>query len=353
MNKNILITGANAMDTKELTHILLSRGDRVILTYRRNSLLDLVQIRRLFDLELNSDNGCELDFEFCDITDQSSVITCIKEVLSKYGSIDQLYMIAAMSNVGNSFNQKEYSIICNGQSYYFFLEAVKNLTRDTKVYGAMTSELAGNVPDGYLFTEESVWNPKSPYGYGKQLGGQWIKHYRDSLDCNLFCCFGLLFNHSSAAYRSLDFFCRKLTNSFARIALGKQEKVKFGFLDFWRDEGYSPFYAEQMINMLENPRGPLDYVIATGETHHAEEYLDIVGGYFNLDWKNVVEIDNNIKRPNEVVRLIGCPDKAVKDFGFRPNRISFKNQLELMSKYDYSLEKDGKAERPDVFKLFP
>lgn len=353
MSKVCLITGANAMDSKELSHILLSRGYKVILTYRRNSSLNLENIKSLFLKELNLNNGCSLDFEFCDITDQNSVNLCIKSVVEKYSKIDHCYLIAAMSHVGHSFQQKEYSIIANGQSYYYFLEAIKKLTPSTHVYGALTSELAGNVLENNSFNEKTPWAPKSPYSYGKALGGYWIQHYRESIDNNLFCCYGILFNHSSAGYRTTDFFIRKLTNSFARIALGKQKNIEFGFLDFWRDEGYSSFYAEQMINMLENPRGPTDYVIATGKTHHAEEFLDLVGQYFNLNWKNIVKINNDLKRPNEVVRLIGDSSKAQQELNWNPNRISFKDHIDLMCKYDYELESGIIPIRPNVFELYP
>ncbi len=346
MNRINLITGANSMDSKELTHILLARGDTVILTYRRNSLFNVDTIRCLFSNELAL--GGKLYFEVCDITDQNSVNECIKNTLKNHGKIDCLYMIAAMSHVGMSFSQKEYSILANGQSYYYFLESLLQNSPCTRVYGALTSELAGNVEPGTIFNEQTPWSPKSPYAYGKQLGGQWIKHFRESN--NMFCCFGILFNHSSAAYRTTDFFIRKLTNSFAKIAVGKQEIVEFGFLDFWRDEGYSSFYCEQMIKMLENSN-PTDYVIATGQTHHAEEYLDIVGKYFNLDWKKVVKINASLKRPREVVRLVGDSSKAQKELGFNPNRITFKKHLDLMCKYDYDLEMGLKPERPNVFEI--
>lgn len=350
--KNYLITGANAMDSKELTHILLRRGARVILTYRRNTCLETSTIRALFAAELVQFPESRLEFELCDITDQDSVNQCIKSVLNKYGDIEHLYMIAAMSHVGDSFNQKEYSIMANGQSYYYFLEAVKNLTPKTYVYGALTSELAGNVETGATFNESTPWNPKSPYSYGKELGGRWIQHYREASDCGLYACFGILFNHSST-YRTTDFFIRRLTNSFAKIALGKQKDIQFGFLDFWRDEGYSAFYAEQMIKMLENPLGPTDYVIATGDTHHAEEYLDLAASHFNLRWQDVVKIDQSRMRPREVKRLIGDSSKAQRELGFRPNRMSFKDHIGIMCAYDYSLESGGQPKRPDVFSLFP
>ena len=119
--KLALITGAGSMDGKTLALILLNKGYDIVLTYRRNSFFNQQNI--IDQLEINHSEllKSRLHFEICDITDQSSVNACIKNTIKKFNKIDELYMIAAMSHVGNSFNQKEYSIVANGQSYYFFL----------------------------------------------------------------------------------------------------------------------------------------------------------------------------------------------------------------------------------------
>ena len=194
MSNNIaLITGAGGMDAKTLTHLLLSKNYKVILTYRRNSYFDEANIKNHFKDDLEKYPNSELYLEVCDISCQNSINECIRSVLKQHTRIDELYMLAAMSHVGNAFKQKELCINVNGQSYYYFLEALSNLSPKTKVYGALTSELAGNVPDGFYFNENTVWNPKSPYSIGKMLGGQWIKFYRESLDKKLFACFDIAF----------------------------------------------------------------------------------------------------------------------------------------------------------------
>lgn len=350
MNKIAVITGANSMDGKTLTHLLLSKDYTVILTYRRNTLYNEENIRSLFTDELMKYRG-GVDFEICDITDHNSVKECILSILKKYGKIDELYLIAAMSHVGNSFKQKEYSIICNGQSYYYFLETLKTFSPTTRTYGALTSELAGNVPDGQLFNEESPWNPKSPYGYGKALAGYWIRHYRECSDSNLFCCYGVLMNHSNC-YRTRDFLIRKVTSTFAKIVLGKEKKLKLAHLNFARDEHWSDFGCEMMWKMLQNEY-PTDYVIGNGETHWGEEYLDIAADYFNLNWPDYVEFDDSLNRPNEVVRLIADPSKAERELGWRKNRISFKKHIALMCDFDYKLESGLNPTRPNVFEMFP
>jgi GDPmannose 4,6-dehydratase len=334
--KVAIITGAGAMDSKTLARFLQYKNYKVILTFRRNSLFN----KELWfkEVQLEDNNLNKFYFESCDITDQNSVRELIKTVVVKHGKIDELYMIAAMSHVGDSFKNKETSIITNGQSYYFFLESLKEFSSKTKVYGALTSELAGNVIEGEYFDENFKWNPKSPYAIGKALGGHWIKFYRESLDAQMFACFGILFNHSNI-FRSSDFFISKCCKAAANIECGKQAELILGNLNFYRDEHWSDFGVEMMWKMLQQDI-PSDYVIGTGAAHHGEEYLDSAFGYFNLDWKKFVKFDKNLLRPNEVKRLISNSKKAQKELGWNPHRITFKQHIgELCGFYHNSQNK--------------
>src|ERR1700688_950235 len=132
MNNISLVTGASGMDAKTITHFLLSKGYKVILTYRRNSYFDEEKIKNHFKQDL-IDNSMSLLFcEVCDISCQNSVNECIRSVINQHSRIDELYHLAAMSHVGNSFKQKELSIITNGQSHYYFLESLKNYSPKTR-----------------------------------------------------------------------------------------------------------------------------------------------------------------------------------------------------------------------------
>ena len=348
MNNIALITGANSMDAKTLTHLLLKKGYRVILTYRRNTWFDEGKIKSIFAADLARHPNSELFLQVCDISCQNSVKECVKSVLKEHGRIDELYLLAANSHVGESFKNKELSIQTNGQSVYYFLETLKNLSRGTRVYFSSTSELAGGVESG-KFNEESLWNPRSPYAISKELGARWVNFYRDSLDSGMFCCYGLLFNHSNT-YRSKDFVSRKITNTAAQIALGKQKELELGHLEWARDEQWSDFGCEMMWKMLQGDK-PQNYVIGNGETHWGEEFVGEAFSHFNLNWKDYVKFNNALKRPNEVVRLIADSSKAQKELGWVPNRISFKKHIQLMCDYDYQLESGKVAVRPDVFAL--
>ncbi len=346
MNNIALITGANGMDAKTLTHLLLSKGYLVILTYRRNSYFDENNIKQLFYDDLIKNKNSQLECEICDISCQNSVIECIRSCLKKYSRIDELYQLAAMSHVGNSFQQKELSIIVNGQSHYYFLEALKNYSHNTKYYGAMTSELVGGKLEG-SFNEGCKWDPRSPYAIGKELGARWIDFYRESKDSNLFACYGILFNHSNT-YRSLDFVIKKITNTAARIYLGKEKTLKLAHLDWARDEHWSDFGCEMMWKMLQLEK-PDNFVIGNGEIHWGKEYVELAFNYFNLDWKKYVVFNKDLVRPNEVIRLQSDSSKAQQLLGWVPNRISFKKHIELMCQFDFALENGEKPKRIDLF----
>lgn len=348
MNNIALITGANGMDAKTLTHFLLSKNYKVILTYRRNTYFDEERIKSIFNDDLTQYPNSELHLEVCDITCENSVNNCITSILKKHSRIDELYLLAANSHVGESFKNKDLSIQTNGQSVLYFMECLKKVSIKTRVYFAATSELVGGIESG-KYNENCPWNPRSPYAIGKALGARWINFYRDSLDSNMFCCYGILFNHSNT-YRSKDFVIRKITNTAAKIALGKVNELKLGHLEWARDEHWSDFGCEAMWKMLQLEK-PENFVIGNGETHWGEEYVEAAFNYFNLDWKKYIKFDESLKRPNEVVRLIADCTKAENKLGWKPNRISFKNHISIMCKYDYDFELGNNPIRPNIFKL--
>jgi len=348
MNNIALITGANGMDAKTLTHLLLSKDYKVILTYRRNTYFDEDKIRAIFSNDLNKYPKSELHLQVCDIACQDSVRNCIKSVLKEHSRIDELYLLAANSHVGESFKNKELSIQTNGMSVYYFLEALKQFSPKTRTYFAATSELVGGVEHG-AYSENEPWNPRSPYAIGKALGARWINFYRDSLDSGLFCCYGILFNHSNT-YRSKDFVIRKITNTAAKIALGKETELKLGHLHWARDEHWSDFGCEAMWKMLQLEK-PENFVVGNGITHWGEEYVEAAFGHFNLNWKDYVKFDDGLKRPNEVVKLVADSNKAQDKIDWKPCRIPFDLHIKLMCDYDYALESGNPTVRPDIFEI--
>ena len=128
---------------------------------------------------------------------------------------------------------------------------------------------------------------------------------------------------------------RKITRAATRISVGLQDKLYLGNLDARRDWGYAPEYVEAMWLMLQQ-ENPDDYVIATGETHSVEEFVEEAFSLLGLNWRKHVEIDQRYIRPTEVDLLLGDYSKAKKKLAWEP-KVSFKELVRIMVEADLEL----------------
>lgn len=319
-NKKALITGITGQDGAYLANFLLGKGYEVHGLYRRVSSPNVWRLLGLGILnKVNLIPG--------DMTDMASISNAI--VKSKP---DEIYNLAAQSFVGTSFEQPIVTAQVDGIGVVMLLEAVKQINPKIKVYHASTSELYGNckchVNNDHL-NEDSLFWPVSPYAASKLYSFHQVRIYREAY--GMFVTNGILFNHESPL-RGLEFVTRKITNSLARIKLGLQKKIELGNLDSLRDWGYAPEYVEAMWLMLQQSSAD-DFVIATGETHTAGEFLEQACEYLNLDAGNIVVQNEKLFRPIELNCLIGDASKAKKVLGWGPN-VTFKELVKIMAQKD-------------------
>jgi GDPmannose 4,6-dehydratase len=156
-------------------------------------------------------------------------------------------------------------------------------------------------------------------------------NYRESYD--IFGTSGILFNHESPL-RGREFVTRKITDSVAKIVLGKLDVLELGNLDAKRDWGYAKEYVEGMWRMLQAER-PDTYVLATNRTETVRDFVTMAfkGAGVALEWsgsgenetghctrsgKAVVRVSPKFYRPAEVDLLIGNPEKAKRELGWEP-----------------------------------
>ena len=139
-------------------------------------------------------------------------------------------------------------------------------------------------------------------------------NYRNA--SNLFASNGILFNHESPR-RGETFVTRKITRGTTRIKTGLQDKLYLGNLQAKRDWGYAKDYVEAMWLMLQHDE-PDDFVIATGETHTVQSFVDLVFEQLELDAQAHIEIDPRYFRPTEVDLLLGDYSKAQSVLGWQP-----------------------------------
>ena len=318
--KRALITGINGMDGSHLADFLLEKGYEVFGMERRSSSKNRTNTWHLED---------KITFLNGDLTDQNSLVRCLVK-----SNPHEVYNLAAMSFVGESWNTPEQTGDVSGMGALRMLEAIREYGHDIKFYQASTSEMFGRMVENPA-NENTPFYPRSPYGVAK-LYGHWItKNYRESYD--MFNCSGILFNHESER-RGIEFVTRKITDGVAKIHLGLKDHITLGNLDSKRDWGYSPDYVESMWLMLQQDK-PDDYVIATGKDHTIREFLDVAFNHVGIsDWTKYVKQDERFMRPAEVAVLCGDSSKARDILGWKP-KTSFEQMVVNMVDNDLKLSK--------------
>jgi GDPmannose 4,6-dehydratase len=118
----------------------------------------------------------------------------------------------------------------------------------------------------------------------------------------------------------------------ARIAHGLSTELRLGNLEAKRDWGYAGDYVRAMHLMLKHDE-PADYVIATGETHSVQEFVEAAFAEAGLDWSEYVVQDERFMRPAEVELLVGDATKAREVLGWRPT-VDFRGLVKLMVEAD-------------------
>lgn len=322
MAKRALITGITGQDGSYLAEFLLDKGYEVYGFVRRLSTPNIGNIQHIQD-KIHLVSG--------DLLDQGSLQDALKE-----SRPDEVYNLAAQSFVKASWEQPVLTGEFTGLSVTKVLEAIRHTDKNIRFYQASSSEMFGKVTETPQ-RETTRFYPRSPYGVAKVYGHYITVNYRESYD--MFACSGILFNHESPR-RGIEFVTRKISNSVARIKLGLQDKIILGNLDAKRDWGFSKDYVEAMWLMLQQDK-PDDYVIATGETHSVQEFVELAFEAAGIsDWEKYVEANNpKFNRPAEVDYLIGDYSKAKQELGWTP-KTSFKELVDMMVKSDIELEKE-------------
>lgn len=322
MGKRALITGITGQDGAYLAKLLLDKGYEVYGFYRRLSSPNFWRLQYLDIFE-------KVYLIPGDLADMASIIEALK-----ISEPDEVYHLAAQSFVGASFETPIATTDDTGLAVTRLLEAIRQIYPETRFYFAATSEMYGKT--GILkgerpLNEDDFFHPMSPYAAAK-LYGYWVTRiYREGY--SIFAVNGILFNHESPL-RGLEFVTRKIANEVAKIALGISKELRLGNLKAKRDWGYAPEYVEAMWLMLQRPE-PSDYVIATGEAHSVQEFVEKAFDIVGLDWQEYVVIDKRFFRPLDVPCLIGDYSKAERELGWRP-RVKFDKLVEIMVKEELS-----------------
>ncbi len=340
--KKAIITGITGQDGAYLTELLLEKGYEVYGTYRRTSSVNFWRLE-----ELGVHMNANLHLVEYDLTDASASIRLLADIKP-----DEVYNLAAQSFVAVSFEQPITTANITGLGALNLLEAIRIVNPKIKFYQASTSEMFGKVQE-IPQTESTPFYPRSPYAVAKLFAHWTTINYSESYD--IFACSGILFNHESPL-RGKEFVTRKITDTVAKINLGKPDVLELGNMDAKRDWGYAKEYVDGMYRMLQHDR-PDTYVLATNQTwtvrHFVELAFKVVGieivwkgkqeqetGIDKKTGKTMVQVNPRYYRPCEVELLIGNPQKAKRQLGWEP-KTSLEDLCKMMVEADIRRNEKG------------
>jgi GDPmannose 4,6-dehydratase len=319
--KRALITGITGQDGSYLAELLLDKGYEVHGLIRRSSSFSTARIDHLYSDEHALERPLHLHYG--DLSDSSSLINTINKVKP-----EEVYNLGAQSHVKVSFEMPEFTADTAGMGNLRLLEAIRYADWPIRFYQAGSSEMFGLVRERPQ-TETTPFHPRSPYAVSKVFSHWMTVQYREAY--GLFAANGILFNHESPR-RGATFVTRKITRALAQIVAGRQSELYLGNLEARRDWGYAPEYVEAMWRMLQHHE-PDDFVVATGEMHTVQEFLDASFRLVGLRPEDHVRIDPRYFRPTEVDELCGDASKAANLLDWRATT-SFESLVRIMVEAD-------------------
>lgn len=295
-----LICGISGQDGAYLARLLLQQGYRVIGASRDAQVGSFGNLAKLGIRD-------QVELASMALSDFRSVL----QVLAKYDP-DEIYNLAGQSSVGLSFEQPVETLESISIGTLNLLEGIRFLNRNIRLYNAGSSECFGDTGNAPA-NEQTPFRPRSPYAVAKAAAFWQVDNYREAY--GLYACSGILFNHESPL-RPERFVTQKIIRAASRIANGSNERLKLGNLDIQRDWGWAPEYVEAMWKMLQQPQ-PEDFVIATGETHSLQNFVEEVFAAVNLDWRSHVDTDPALMRPTDLAVSRADPSHAKAKLGWQ------------------------------------
>jgi len=319
--KTALVTGLTGQDGALLARLLLSKDYRVVGAVRRSASGNLWRLE-----ELGIHRHERLSMKTFDLLDADGMRRLLDSVHP-----DEVYNFAAQSSVSASFEEPSLTLQAVGAAPLHLLEAIRRLDPKIRFFQASSAEMFG-LPRCAPQDEDTPLSPRTPYGAAKAYAHWMTVSYRDTY--GMFGCSGILYNHESAL-RSREFVTRKITDSVAKIRLGKLDCLLLGRLDSRRDWGYAPEYVEAIWLMMQAPSAAT-YILATGRTTSVRDFAALAFGAagIRIDYRGsgaeetavdrgsgrtVMRVDPALYRPIEAEQLVGNSARAQSALGWNPS----------------------------------
>ena len=257
MKKNILITGGAGFIGSHLVRLFVKK-------YPDYQIVNLDKLTYAGNLENLSDieKSPNYIFEKGDIVD----LIFIQKLFTKY-DFDGVIHLAAESHVDRSIKDPLAFIMTNiigtVNLLNAFKESCKKNTNNKLFYHVSTDEVYGSLGDQGFFTEDTSYDPQSPYSSSKASSDHFVRSYGNTYDIPF------VMSNCSNNYGPNQF-PEKLIPLFINNIVNNQPLPVYGNGDFTRDWLYVVDHVEAIDIIFH--KGSL------GETYN-------IGGL--NEWKNI------------------------------------------------------------------
>lgn len=267
MSKTVLITGILGQDGSYLAALALQKGHRVVGGVRGK--LDANRLWRLTHL------GIEKNVEFVafNLLDQASIDEAVHAVQP-----DLIFNFAAQSSVGDSFRDPISTAEAGGIGALRIFEYARRAAKPVRVFQASSSEIFGDITDSH-HSEDSLFNPKTPYGATKLFAHIMAEAYRASYGTHVST--GILFNHESPL-RSNNFVTKKITQSMVAVKNGLLDSFSLGNLDARRDWSHAKDIVAAVWDLMQLESAE-NIVLASGRLNSVREFVNLTAEALDID----------------------------------------------------------------------
>ena len=317
--RTVLVTGILGQDGSYLAEHALKLGQRVVGGIRGE--LTPERLWRLSHLGIAKD----IEFVPLDLIDATSIDAAINTTQP-----DLIFNFAAQSSVGDSFNTPVTTAEAGGMGAIRIFEKARESGNRIRVFQASSSEIFGDITDSQ-HSEDSFFNPKTPYGATKLFAHIMAEAYRASYGTHVST--GILFNHESPL-RGVNFVTRKITNSLAKVKLGLIDGFSLGNLDARRDWSHARDFISAIWDMLSLDR-PDNFVLASGQLTSVRDFVNMAAQALDIEiaWegngpgergidtrsgRTIVSVNPEFYRPYDPAQPLADIRKAQRLLGWKP-----------------------------------
>jgi len=315
MKRRVLITGITGQDGVFLSNLLLKSNNYEILgTSRTNE--ETIMKKKLIYLGNDHRQLENLKILKCNIHIAEEIESLVENFRPEY-----VYNLIGPGSVSQSVEfpyESSSSII---SSFNNLINSFVKVNKFPNFFQTSSSEMFDD--NGYEpLTENSKFNPKTPYAISKMYCHNLSGFYKEKYDWDI--SIGILFNHESE-FRPENYLLSKIINTALKIKNGVEKELVIGSIDLMRDWGFVGDVVEAMVKINESTFSD-NYVIGTGNAHSIKDMVEIVFNYFKLDFNNYIKIDESLLRNDEPISIVANPYKIKQKLDWE-SKTSFEDTI--------------------------